>query len=85
MPVKEKSSAPDPTLELLKQILDTQKEQTEIIKKASEVVLKTASNQRRDRIIKVIFYAFIVGFSIISTYYFYNTLATQMGSAIPNL
>ena len=81
MPTKEKTIVKDESVEMLKQVRDLQKEmcdlqreQTAMIKTAMDSILHTAKSQRRNTVIKFVFYAVIILFSIVSTYYFYSSV-----------
>lgn len=85
MPTKEKVNVPDPSIDLLtairdaqKETLELQKQQTALMAEAVAKFVRNAKVQRRDKIIKIVFYALIVAFSMVSTYYFYRTIGASL-------
>lgn len=85
MPAKEKVIPKDVSGELLRQMVtmqtemrDLQREQNTMLKTAMESILHNAKTQRRDKVIKIIFYGLIIAFSIVSTYYFYSTIGNTL-------
>ncbi len=78
MPVKEKENAKDATLQILTEMRDLQREQNAMLKTATDMIFHTTKAQRRDKVIKIIFYSLIIAFSIVSTYYFYSTIGNTL-------
>ena len=71
--------AKDPLVALVTEILDLQREQVALLKKAQEDTARTRSYGLAGLIFKIAMYVAVLGFSIVAAYYYAKTISGISG------
>jgi hypothetical protein len=67
----------DPIIDLLTEIRDLQRAQTQLVQDAHDALLHTERLQKRNIILRIIFNLLIIVFTGAAVYFYYHTLVTS--------